>query len=86
MGYGVYGAYLTELFPPAVRYTGVSLSYQVIGALAGLLPVLALSLTETFSSTWPVALLLIGTALISLAATFIAPETSGRKAMAKANA
>jgi len=85
IGYGVYGAFLTELFPPEVRYTGVSLSYQVIGAVAGLLPVVSLSLTETFASTWPVAILLIGAALISLVATIIAPETSGRKAVHASN-
>lgn len=80
VGYGVYGAFITELFPASVRYTGVSLSYQLIGALAGMLPVLSLGLSEAFGSTMPIVLILLAAALLSLIATYIAPETSGKNA------
>jgi MFS family permease len=46
MVYGPTGAYLTELFPPQIRYTGLSVSYHVgTGVFGGFTPLIALSLT-----------------------------------------
>ncbi len=39
--YAVTGALLTELFPANMRYSGVSLGYQIAGALSGFLPFIA---------------------------------------------
>lgn len=39
--YAVTGALLTELFPAKMRYSGVSLGYQIAGALSGFLPFIA---------------------------------------------
>jgi hypothetical protein len=40
------GAYLTELFPPQIRYTGLSVSYHIgTGVFGGFTPLIALSLT-----------------------------------------
>ena len=46
MVYGPTGAYLTELFPPQIRYTGLSVSYHIgTGVFGGFTPLIALSLT-----------------------------------------
>lgn len=46
MVYGPTGAYLTELFPPQIRYTGLSVSYHMgTGVFGGFTPLIALSLT-----------------------------------------
>ena len=66
--YGPLGAFLPSLFPPRVRYTGISLSFNVGGILGGgLAPVLAQSLAESGNLAY-VGVYLSGAAAISLAA------------------
>lgn len=60
--YAVTGALLTELFPAKLRYSGVSLGYQIAGALSGFLPFIAtwlISLQDTPSSLPGVIILII---------------------------
>lgn len=46
MVYAPAAAYLTELFPPRIRYTGLSVSYHLgTGVFGGFMPLIALSLT-----------------------------------------
>jgi MFS family permease len=75
--YGVQGAFLPELFEPAVRYSGASLAYQLTGAMGGLIPVISLSLLRSFDGPAPIAWLVVLTAVISLIALWAAPETAG---------
>ncbi|MHA6631091.1 MFS transporter [Pseudonocardia sichuanensis] len=74
MLYGVQGAFLPELFPAGVRYTGSSLAYQITGALGGFVPVISLSLLEFTESAFPISVLVLGTMIISLVFIKIAPE------------
>ncbi|MGP4091248.1 MFS transporter, partial [Streptomyces sp. KR55] len=74
--YGAQGAFLPELFPSRVRYTGASLAYQVTGALGGLVPVVSMSLLEGFGTTVAIAVFVALTAAISLGALGMAPETA----------
>ncbi|WP_433440435.1 MFS transporter [Nonomuraea sp. CA-141351] len=55
--YSVGAAYVAQLFAPRVRYTGMSLSYQLAGAIGGgLVPLFATaSLEWTGGHYWPVA-------------------------------
>ncbi|BBX37034.1 MFS transporter [Mycolicibacterium mageritense DSM 44476 = CIP 104973] len=49
--YGPVAAFLTELFPPQIRYTGLSLAYHVgTGVFGGFTPLIALSLNATLGS------------------------------------
>lgn len=66
--YGAQGAFLSELFPSRVRYTGASLAYQVTGALGGLVPLASLSLLETLGTTTSIATFVALTAVVSLVA------------------
>ena len=66
--YGPLGACLPSLFPPRVRYTGVSVAFNVGGILGGgLAPMIAASLAER-GGLAPVGLYLSGAALLSLVA------------------
>jgi len=66
--YGPLGAFLPGLFPPRVRYTGISLSFNVGGILGGgLAPVLGQSLAASGNLAY-VGVYLSGAAAISLGA------------------
>lgn len=65
--YGPLGSYMPSLFPPRVRYTGVSIAFNVGGILGGgLAPVVAQKLSESGSAA-PVGLYLAAAAVASLA-------------------
>ncbi len=66
--YGPLGAWLPGLFPARVRYTGVSLSFNVAGILGGALtPIAAVWLADRGGLIW-VGLYLAGASLLSLVA------------------
>ena len=75
--YGPQAAYMSELFDANVRYTGASLGYQIASMIAGAVsPVLAVFLLGIADNKpWPVALYMIGISLVTIVATWIAPET-----------
>jgi hypothetical protein len=79
--YGAQGAFLSELFSSRVRYTGASLAYQVTGALGGMVPLVSLSLLETAGTTTAVAAFVALTAVVSLVALRLAPETARARAV-----
>lgn len=64
--YAVTGALLTELFAPELRYSGVSLGYNLAGALGAFMPLVAVFLSGiTDGSAWPAALILALIAVIT---------------------
>jgi metabolite-proton symporter len=66
--YGPQAALYSEMFPANVRYSGASLGYQIGGMLGGLVPLLASALLIAYdNASWPMAALLAGIAVISLA-------------------
>lgn len=72
--YGPLGAYLPSLFPARVRYTGVSLAFNVGGIIGGALtPVFAQGLVDAYGSLWPVGIYLAVAAVISLIGLKSAP-------------
>ncbi|MBY8820933.1 MFS transporter [Sphingomonas colocasiae] len=69
--YGPLGAWLPGLFPARVRYTGVSLAFNVAGIVGGgLTPVAAQALSEYGGLLW-VGLYLAGASTISLVALLV---------------
>ncbi|NMI01750.1 MFS transporter [Pseudonocardia acidicola] len=65
--YGPQAALYSEMFPPAVRYSGASLGYQIGGMLGGLVPLVASALLIRYdNASWPMAGLLAVIAVISL--------------------
>ncbi len=76
--YGPQAAFITELFPTRIRYSGVSLAYQLTSIVAGsLAPIIALWLYREYGSATPVAIY-VGTACaISGISALLAKETKG---------
>jgi MFS family permease len=71
-------AMMAEMFPTRMRYSGVSLGYQVTAIVAGsLAPIIAVRLLEKFDSSVPIAVYLAGAAVVTLIALYFARETKG---------
>jgi len=71
-------ALLAEMFPTRMRYSGVSLGYQVTAIFAGsLAPIIAVKLLQTYKSSTPIAVYLAGAAVITVIALALARETKG---------
>ncbi|WP_239990374.1 MFS transporter [Ignatzschineria cameli] len=65
----VLGTFFSEIFAPEIRYTGVTLGYQIGAALAGgTAPLIAVSFLSYFDSYVPIALYIMLTGVISLVA------------------
>jgi metabolite-proton symporter len=81
----VLGTMFSEIFDAKVRYTGVTLGYQIGAALAGgTAPLVATALLANFDNSYvPVAIYIIFTALISLAAIWAVKDLSGKQAAPK---
>jgi MFS family permease len=71
-------AIMAEMFPTRMRYSGVSLGYQVTSIVAGsLAPIIAVKLLDVYDSSVPVALYLAGACAVTLVAVFFSRETKG---------
>lgn len=71
-------AIMAELFPTRMRYSGVSLGYQVTSIVAGsLAPIIATALLGEFGSHIPVAIYLVIACAITLVAVLALKETKG---------
>jgi len=75
--YGVQASFLSEMFGANVRYSGASLGYQLAAPIGGgLIPVFATYLVSVWHGTWPVALMMIALALLTVIAVLFARETA----------
>ena len=74
--YGIAGVFMAELFPARLRYSGISLGYQVAGLLGGALsPFIATALVQwAEGASWPVALYVTATGIVTLMAIYFASE------------
>ena len=78
--YGVEPAYFAELFPPRIRYSGMSIATQVVSVFAGgLAPTIAtLLLAAGGGRPWMVSMYVGAAGAITLITAAIAPETAPR--------
>jgi MHS family shikimate/dehydroshikimate transporter-like MFS transporter len=76
--YGVQTSFLSEMFPSNLRNSGASLGYQIAAPLGGgLVPFAAAALVGlTHGATWPVSVLMIVIASITILAVLAARETA----------
>lgn len=76
--YGVQASFLSEMFPSNLRYSGASLGYQLAAPIGGgLVPVIAAAIAgRNHGATWPVSILMIALALITMVAVLYAKETA----------
>jgi MFS family permease len=77
----VIGTFFAESFPAEVRYTGVSLGYQVGAAIAGgTAPLIATALLAQYEGAYlPVAVFIGVCAAISIVAVAFAKDRSGQE-------
>ena len=76
--YGPQAAFIAELFPTRIRYSGVSLAYQLTSIVAGsLAPIIALWLYREYQSALPVAIYVGASCAISGISALLARETKG---------
>ncbi|HIY66227.1 MAG TPA: MHS family MFS transporter [Candidatus Agrococcus pullicola] len=68
-GVAAQGAFLTELFPPETRFSGVAFARELTGAiLGGLAPLIATALFAATNHWWAIAIFMIANALVTLVA------------------
>lgn len=71
-------AIMAEMFPTRMRYSGVSLGYQVTSIVAGsVAPLIAVKLLDIYGSSVPIAIYLAIACAITLVAVFFTRETKG---------
>ncbi len=71
-------AIMAEMFPTRMRYSGVSLGYQVTSIVAGsLAPIIAVKLLEIYDSSVPIAMYLAAACAVTLGAVVFTRETRG---------
>jgi metabolite-proton symporter len=77
--YGPQSAFFSELFGTKVRYSGVSIGYQLASILAGgLAPIIAVKLLKSYGSGTPIAIYVAICAVISVVAVVSYRETKDR--------
>ncbi|KUI33028.1 MFS transporter [Mycobacterium sp. IS-1742] len=71
-------ALMAEMFPTRMRYSGVSLGYQVTSIVAGsLAPIIAVKLLDVYDSSVPISVYLAVACAITLVAVLFSRETRG---------
>jgi metabolite-proton symporter len=76
--YAPQAAFITELFPTRIRYSGVSIAYQLTAIFAGsLAPIIALWLYKDLHSSVPVSIYVAIACAISGVSALLARETRG---------
>ena len=81
--YGPQAAFLSELFGTKVRYSGVSVGYQLASIVAGgLAPLIAVALYTSFGSGYAVAVYVAISAVVTIVAVGTYSETRHRDLVA----
>jgi metabolite-proton symporter len=76
--YAPQAAFITELFPTRIRYSGVSIAYQLTAIVGGsLAPIIALWLYKDLHSSVPVSIYVAVACAISGVSALLANETKG---------
>lgn len=74
--FSMQGTFFSELFPTKVRYTGLSVGYQVAAAIVGFGPIIWTSMVESFGpSPWKFGGFMMLWLALSLALSLFAPDT-----------
>ncbi|MDB5693173.1 MAG: transporter [Alphaproteobacteria bacterium] len=76
--YGPQAAFIAELFPTRIRYSGASIAYQLTSIVAGsLAPIIAIKLYQMSGSSLAVSLYVGACCLVSGVTALLARETKG---------
>ena len=81
--YAAQPAIMAEMFPTRMRYSGVSLGYQVTAIVAGSwAPLIGTALLREYEDWTPIALYILGAAAVSLVAALYMRESRGTSLLA----
>ncbi len=81
--YSAQPAIMAEMFPTRMRYSGVSLGYQVTAIVAGSwAPLIGTALLREYGDWQPIALYICASAAVSLVAALVMRETRGSSLLA----
>ncbi|MEA2862969.1 MAG: hypothetical protein QOC84_925, partial [Bradyrhizobium sp.] len=79
MQYGPQAALIAEAFTPRLRYSGASLGYQLASVIAGgPAPLIATALFATYHSGYAISIYIALCAVVSLIATSMMPDHTGK--------
>jgi MFS family permease len=82
--YGPEAALIAESFSPRLRYSGASLGYQLASIIAGgPSPFIATALFASYHSSLPIAIYIMGTAIVGLVATALLTDYTGKEISAE---
>jgi metabolite-proton symporter len=73
---GPTAAFIPELFPARSRYTGSALAVNLAGVAGGALPPLIAGTLQATYGSWAIDVILAVVAVVSLACTYLLPETN----------
>jgi MFS family permease len=77
--YGPQAALIAEAFTPRLRYSGASLGYQLASIIAGgPAPIIATALFAQYHSSTVIAVYIAGCAVVSVIATALMPDYTGK--------
>jgi MFS family permease len=77
--YGPLAALIAESFPARLRYSGASLGYQLSSLIAGgPAPLIASSLLSRYRSATPIAIFILGCAVVSVIATALLTDSTNK--------
>ena len=75
--YGPQAAFIAEMFPTKVRYTGASMGYQLAGILGGALaPIISVALLDRYDTSLAVSIYVVVMLAVTMVCVLLAPETS----------
>ncbi|MBV8336519.1 MAG: MFS transporter, partial [Alphaproteobacteria bacterium] len=78
--YGPEAALIAESFSPRLRYSGSSLGYQLASIIAGgPSPFIATALLAAFGSSFPIALYILGCAIVGIVATSLLTDYTNKE-------
>lgn len=81
--YAAQPAIMTEMFPTRMRYSGVSLGYQLTAIVAGSwAPLIGTALLREYGTWWPIAVYILIAGAVSLIAALVMRETKGASLVA----
>jgi len=81
--YAAQPAIMAEMFPTRMRYSGVSLGYQVTAIVAGSwAPLIGTALLREYEAWQPIAIYILASATVSLIAALIMRESKGASLVA----
>lgn len=75
--YGPQAAFIAEMFPTKIRYTGASMGYQLAGIFGGALaPIISVALLDRYDTSLVVSVYVVVVLALTTVCVLLAPETS----------